>query len=78
MLINLTQDTCVAKFSSANIDHWILYSPSNTANNKKRITWEKNTGLLTTNGMQTWLEEHFPHENHAITFSNIVARSCQK
>ncbi len=74
MLFNLTQDTCVSKHSSSHIDHWIFYHPSETAENKKRITWQKDSGLLTTQEMQNFLMNKYPNSNHAFQFMNIAQK----
>lgn len=72
MLLNLTQDICVSKHVSAHTNRWICYSPCLSANNKKRITWQKMTGLLTTESMQDWLNTNYPHDSHAMKFSAIA------
>jgi len=72
MLLNLTQDICVSKHVSADTNRWICYSPCLSANNKKRITWQKITGLLTTERMQDWLNTHYPDDCHAEVFSSIA------
>jgi len=72
MLLNLTQDLCVSRHSSASIDRWICYSPSTSAGNKKRITWQNRSGLLTTEGMQTWLHAQFPNDAPLRRFSELA------
>lgn len=74
MLLNLTQDICVSRHTSAQVDRWICYSPCPLSKNGKRITWKKNTGLLTTEGMLNWLHHRYPDETHARAFSHLVTK----
>lgn len=74
MLLNLTQELCVSKHISAHSERWVCYIPSKSANNKKRITWQKISGLLSTEGMQLWLSSHYPEASLASRFTELAAK----
>ncbi len=73
MLLNLTQELCVSRHISSDSERWICYTPCPSANNKKRVTWQKISGLLSTEGMQNWLNSRYPDGCQARRFSEMIA-----
>lgn len=74
MLLNISNTLCVSKHSALHNASWICYEPCIDANNKKRQTWKRVTGLMSACGMHSWLSEQYPDATHAKTFLSIANR----
>ncbi len=74
MLLNISNTLCVSKHASLHHANWICYEPCIDANNKKRQTWKRVTGLMSVRGMHSWLSEQYPDDSHAKAFLSIANR----
>lgn len=56
MLFNLGVNVCVSKHGSTDSAKWICYVPCTTNLNKKKVVWEKASGLMNRANVVSWLE----------------------
>jgi len=62
MLISINNDLSVQMYPNPDNTQWICYEPLPQSDDRKRRPWKRVTGLMSTSGMHSWLQDNHPED----------------